>query len=204
MPNRPQQDIAERKQLQRRRAYDARSAQENKDELSRQAVGRLKDLREYRSAKTVMWYIDCRSELRTRWVLPAELASDKTTVVPYSTVDTDGRNQLGLWRLEAMDEVVRGKWGILEPPPERWDEPSKIVSPKDLDLVIVPGVAFCRYGHRLGNGQGYYDRLLSAVREDCRLVALCFECQLFDDLTTEFHDVAMDFVVTEANVHSCK
>ena len=68
---------------------------------------------------------------------------------------------------------------------------------EQLDIVIVPGVAFSRGGGRMGNGQGYYDRLLDRVRPDCPLVGLCYECQLFDNLIVGPHDVFMDKVVTE-------
>ena len=66
---------------------------------------------------------------------------------------------------------------------------------------VVPGVAFRRDGARMGNGQGYYDRLLQSVRPECRLVGLCYECQLFDNLIVSAHDVFMDKVVTESGVY---
>jgi 5-formyltetrahydrofolate cyclo-ligase len=185
----------------RRAAYDARAAQPDKDAVSRVAVASLVRLPEYLAAATAMWYLDCRSELRTRHALGAALASGKRIVVPYCTVDERGANKLGLWRLEAVDELVVGKWKILEPPRERWGEPGRETSPAELDFVMVPGVAFSRDGARMGNGQGYYDRLLASVRDDCPLVGLCYECQLFDDLVVSPHDVSMDKVVTERAVY---
>src|SRR4030095_5354369 len=98
-------------------------------------------------------------------------------------------------------ELIVGKWKILEPPRDRWGEPGKEVAPAELDLVMVPGVGFSRAGGRMGNGQGYYDRLLATVRPDCRLIGLCYECQLFDDLVVSEHDVFMDQVVTEKEVY---
>jgi 5-formyltetrahydrofolate cyclo-ligase len=194
-------DTLEAKTALRRKAYDARNAQPDKDRHSASAVATLLDLPEYKSANTVLWYLDCRSELRTRHALPAALASGKTVGIPYCTVDDFGANRLGIWRLESLDELVVGKWKILEPPRERWGEPGKELLPEQLDLVIVPGVAFSRDGGRMGNGQGYYDRLLFRVRPDCPLVALCFESQLFEDLIVSPHDVYMDKVVTERAVY---
>ncbi len=196
-----QPDWMERKATMRRAAYDARNAQENKDQLSALAVARLLELPEYRQARTAMWYIDCRSELRTRHALSAALASGKRIVVPYCTVDEEGANKLGLWLLESMDELIVGKWKIMEPPRDRWGEPGKEVPVEELDLVMVPGVGFGRDGARMGNGQGYYDRLLERARPDCALVALCYESQLFEDLVVGPHDVYMDQVVTEAAVY---
>jgi 5-formyltetrahydrofolate cyclo-ligase len=189
------------KESMRRAAYDARNAQTDKDRVSQLAVSLLMQLPEYRAAKTVLWYLDCRSELRTRHALPEALASGQRVVVPYCTVDELGANKLGLWWLRALDELVIGKWKILEPPRERWGEPEREMPAEQIDLVVVPGVAFGRHGARMGNGQGYYDRLLESVRPDCPLVGLCYESQLFDNLIVDAHDVFMDKVVTERAVY---
>jgi 5-formyltetrahydrofolate cyclo-ligase len=186
----------------RRAAYDARNAQPDKDRISEIAVDRLVGSAEYQAAKTVLWYIDCRSELRTKQALPAALASGKRIVVPYCTVDEADANKLGLWLLESMDELIIGKWKIFEPPRERWGEPGKEIPPEEIDLVIVPGVGFSRSGGRMGNGQGYYDRLLERVRPDCQLIGLCYETQLFDNLVVSPHDVFMDKVVTETSAYT--
>ena len=191
-------ELMEAKGIMRRAAYDARNAEPDKDRHSEAAVARLMQLEEYRAAQTALWYLDCRSELRTRHALPQALASGKKIVIPYCTTDDFGANKLGLWWLESTDELVVGKWKILEPPRDRWGEPGKEIQPEQLDIVIVPGVAFSRVGGRMGNGQGYYDRLLYRVRLDCPLVGLCYECQLFDDLIVGPHDVFMDKVVTQA------
>jgi 5-formyltetrahydrofolate cyclo-ligase len=189
------------KSILRRAAYDARAAERNKDSASQSAVASLVKLPEYQAASTALWYLDCRSELRTRHAIPAALASGKKIVIPFCTVDESGANKLDLWWLQAMDELVIGKWKILEPPRHRWHEPARLVRPAELDIVIAPGVAFSRAGGRLGNGQGYYDRLLEQVRGDCPLVGLCYECQLFDDLKVDPHDIFMDKVITEAAIY---
>jgi 5-formyltetrahydrofolate cyclo-ligase len=191
----------ERKAGLRRQAYDARNAQENKDEVSRIIVERFIALPEYAAAHTVMWYLDVRSEVRTRHQLGDALNGGKRIIVPYCTVDKSGANKLGLWHLTGMDELVVGKWKILEPPRERWGEAGKEVEPRDLDLVMVPGVGFARDGARMGNGQGYYDRLLNQVRLDAPLIALAYECQMFPELAVDLHDIYMDKVITERAVY---
>jgi 5-formyltetrahydrofolate cyclo-ligase len=190
-------EVLDAKGTMRRQAYDARNSQPDKDAVSEIAVARLVELPEYQQAQTILWYIDCRSELRTKHALPTALSGGKRIVVPYCTVDDAGANKLGLWRLESFDELIVGKWKILEPPPERWGEEGKEIHPQQLDLVIVPGVGFSRARGRMGNGQGYYDRLLQHVPFDCKLIGLCYECQLFDDLIVGPHDVFMDKIVTE-------
>jgi len=197
-------ELLELKSLMRRKAYDARNAQPNKDDVSSLAMAKLVELPEYRQAQTVLLYLDCRSELRTRHALPAALNGGKRIVVPYCTTDEQGANKLGLWLLESIEEMVVGKWNILEPPRDRWNEAGKVVAPEELDFVMVPGVGFDRTGGRMGNGQGYYDRLLQSVRLNCKLVAPCYESQLMEEIAMGPHDVFMDKVVTEAQVYTGK
>ena len=194
--------VMERKNKMRRQAYDRRNAQEDKDEISARACQKFMALPEYQRAKTAMWYIDCRSETRTKPELLEEVAKgEKKIIVPYCTEDENGENKLGLWWMESLEEMVVGKWNILEPPRELWGNPEKEVEPEDLDIIMVPGVGFDRKGGRMGNGQGYYDRLLEKARPDCPLVALCYESQLFDEVLVAPHDVYMDMVITEDAVY---
>ena len=198
-------ELMERKNAMRRQAYDARAAQENKDELSAEICKKFVALPEYQTANVAMWYIDCRSETRTKPQLQEEIArGDKRIIVPYCTVDEQGANKLGLWYLESFDELVVGKWNILEPPRDRWGDPDKEAEPGELDIVMVPGVGFDRQGGRMGNGQGYYDRLLERVRPGCPLVAICYESQLFDEILVGPHDVFMDKVITEKDTYTGK
>ena len=194
-------ELMERKAKMRRQAYDARNAQENKDELSTTIIDTFVSQPEYEKAETIMWYLDARSEVRTRHAIGDALNGAKRIAVPYCTVDENGDNKLGLWYLESMDELVVGKWKILEPPKERWGEPGKEIAPEELDLVMVPGVGFDRRGGRMGNGQGYYDRLLHQARSDAPLIAPAYECQLFEEILVGPHDIFMDKVITEKDVY---
>ncbi len=194
--------IKQAKADMRKRAYEARAAQANKDEASRLICERVMALSEYRSAQTVMWYLHCRTEVRTRPAVEAALASDKRVVIPYCTEDERGVPKLGLWHLQSMEELVAGTWQILEPPKARWGEAGKEIAPGALDFVIVPGVGFDRQGRRLGNGLGYYDRLLAKVSADTELCAICFEAQVFVDIPCDGYDVVMKQVVTEADVYN--
>src|SRR5439155_6901793 len=112
MTNETAETLKERKAKLRRQAYDARNAQENKDDVSRTIVERFIALPEYAAAKAAMWYLDVRSEVRTRHQLGDALKSGKKIVVPYCTVDDSGANKLGLWHLASLDELVVGKWSI--------------------------------------------------------------------------------------------
>lgn len=191
----------ELKALQRQQAYRARSRQAGREALSRIIGARFMGLEAYRRAKTVMAYIGCKTEVETQPVIMEMLVGDKCLVIPYCTRDGNDHPRLGLWRLTDFAELSPGTWGILEPPKSRWGEPGKEIAPAEIDLIMVPGVGFDRQGGRLGNGAGYYDRLLACVRPDTVLCGLGFESQLFDEIATEPHDVAMDVVVTERAVY---
>lgn len=185
-------DSSNLKQQIREQAHANRNAQENKDELSREIVARCMALPEYQQAKTVLFYLDVRSEVRTRNDLDNALASGKKIVVPYCV---DG--ELELFHLTHPDELAVGMYRILEPKAELRTVEAHKVDVKEIDLIIVPGVAFDREGGRTGHGKGYYDKLLEHARPDTPLVALAFECQLFDKIPMQDHDVYMDKVITE-------
>jgi len=192
------------KNQQRKWAYQQRSQQKNKEVVSNRICTAFIGLAEYQAAKTVMWYVDCRSEVRTLTNLKQQLQTTKKIVVPFCTQDEKGNNQLGLWHLESMDELEPGTWGILEPPKSRWNEKNKRLETKELDVIMVPGVAFDKQGGRLGNGGGYYDRLLQQVRADTALHAVCFECQLLPEIIMDEHDIYMNKIITEKDVYTGK
>ncbi len=193
MPNETAEPIQERKKKIREQAHANRNAQANKDELSQDICAKFAALPAFVHAKIVMYYIDVRSEVRTRLALPDALTQSKKIVVPWC----NDQGELELFHLENMDELAIGMYKILEPKQELRSLPAKQVKAADLDLVMVPGVAFTRAGARMGHGKGYYDKLLQHARLDAPLVALAFECQLFDEIPTAAHDIYMDLVITE-------
>jgi 5-formyltetrahydrofolate cyclo-ligase len=192
----PSEELQARKKQIREAAHAARNALPNKDELSQTICEKFTALPEYQAAKTVMYYVDVRSEVRTRNYLATALTHGKRIVVPYCV---DGL--LELFLLESMGELEIGAYKILEPKKELRSVATKRVQPEDLDLIMVPGVAFDRRGARMGHGFGYYDKLLEHARPDCPLVALAFECQFFPEIPTQAHDVFMDKIISESAVY---
>src|SRR4029079_12272698 len=99
----------------REMARTNRVAQKNKDELSRAICAKFVALPAYAAAKTVMWYVDAGSEVRTRHTLPEALTHGKRVVIPWCVVET---NQLELFLLEDINEMEAGAYKILEPKAE--------------------------------------------------------------------------------------
>jgi 5-formyltetrahydrofolate cyclo-ligase len=193
-------DVQERKRLIREQAHANRNAQPDKEELSQRICATFAALPVYTTARTVLFYVDVRSEVRTRNYLATALTHGKKIVVPWC----NDQGELELFHLENMNELAIGMYRILEPRPEVRALPVRQVDPRELDLVMVPGVAFDHTGARMGHGKGYYDKLLQHARPDAPLVALAFECQLFPDIPTAPHDIFMDKIITEKAIYEGK
>ena len=89
----------------------------------------------------------------------------------------------------------RAAYGILEPVMKN----SKILEPRDIDLIIVPCVAFDEHGNRCGHGAGYYDRFMACMPPES-LIMVAFEAQRSEKLITEETDIPVSTIVTETGI----
>lgn len=71
------------------------------------------------------------------------------------------------------------------------------VDPSEIELIVVPAVAYDRKGNRLGRGKGFYDRLLKTTK--ATKIGVGYEFQLYDEIPTEPHDVGMDIIITQGS-----
>ncbi len=154
---------------------------------------RLLGLSDFGRAKTILFYASIKNEVQTLAAIKRALALGKRVVLP---VTEHGSKELGLYELTSADELKAGHLGIPEP------SRSKKVDPADIDLIIVPGVAFDLHGDRLGYGIGYYDRLLK--KTTAHKIALAFDFQVVPALPREEHDVRVDKIITESGVIECR
>jgi len=196
MPQDDTRNLWQRKEEIRRQGHARRNAQDNKDELSRAISSTLEEQPEFAAAGVVLFYLDARSEVRTRHFLPAVLKQGKRVVVPYCVDE-----HIELFHLKDQNELSPGAFDVLEPRPELRALPGKTVLPSEVDLVMAPGIAFDRQGGRIGHGLGYYDKLLEHLRPDAPIIALAFESQLFPEVPVDAHDICMDKVITERAVY---
>ena len=144
----------------------------------------------FRRAKTVCCYVALPYEVQTWQMIEEMLARGKRVVVP--------RVQRGSRRLRLSEvkdpsgDLDRGVFGVWEPRPSA----VRPVRRRDLDLVLVPGLAFDQRGHRLGHGHGYYDRFLAGLPKTVPTVGLAYSFQLLDRLPIASHDHAVRRVLT--------
>ena len=137
----------------------------------------------YLEAKTIYGYLPYNQEVRTVPMLEQALREGKRVAVPKVYGDT-----MKFIYLEDLSQVAKSDMGIPEPVA---DGP---VAEDKTALVLMPGLAFDKEGHRIGYGGGFYDKFLSA-EPDHPTVALCYEFQMFAQLDTEEFDIPVDLVL---------
>ncbi len=161
-----------------------------------QSIARgLSELAEFKAAGSVLLYAAFRSEVPTDETTWMALGMNKHVLVPK--VDETNKS-LSKHPIRCLSELKEGYQGIPEPKTDVcWQV-------EDIELIVVPGVAFDTQGHRVGYGGGYYDRLLPRVKGTRAIVALAFEEQVFDHVPHEDHDIAMDIIVTDKRIIDCR
>src|SRR4030067_1888749 len=142
--------------------------------LSRKICNNLLSLEEFKKAKTVHFFLTTRSEVITEEAVRRSMLLGKDVVVPVM----DKKHKcIVLSKLSDYDnELMIMHHGLHEPKPEF----IRLVNLDEVDLMVLPGVAFDKSGHRIGYGAGYYDRLLEAEHARPFLTALAFEIQIVD------------------------
>ena len=193
----PMNDALVEQAALRRQAYDARNAQEHKDEVSGTIIERFVALPEYGGADG-----DVVSRLPIRAAHPPRagraLASGKRIVVPYCTVDEQGANKLGLWWLRAWTSWWWASGRFSSHRASAGESRARKSTRANWTGDGSGRGLHARRPH--GNGQGYYDRLLERVRPTAPLVALASSASCFRT-SGRPHDIFMDKVVTEKAVY---
>ncbi len=137
----------------------------------------------YQKAKTIYGYLPYNQEVRTVPMLQRALDDGKRVAVPKCYGD-----EMRFIYLEDLSLVEKGFCGISEPIA---DGP---VAEDQTALVLMPGLAFDKEGHRIGYGGGFYDKFLASEPEHPTL-ALCYNFQMVDHLETEEFDIPVDTVL---------
>jgi 5-formyltetrahydrofolate cyclo-ligase len=170
-----------------RRALSA----EARGERAQRACERLLEQEAFSRARVVLAYSALRFELDPALAVARARALGKRVALPRVDVDS---GELRLHAYTPGDELVESGFGVREP---RAD--AALVAAEEVDLVLVPGLAFDGRGYRLGYGKGFYDRLLPSLKRATRF-GLAFELSLLAEVPNAEHDVPMDVVVTEKRV----
>lgn len=179
--------------LCRRNRLDAESAEAKSLVIAEKIFA----LREFQDSRLVMCYMEFRNEVQCRHIIRRCLLLGKKLALPLVVNASDGRKEIiALSVTDPETELERSGYGIMEPR----RTPENVVDPKDIDLVVVPGVAFDRQRNRLGYGAGCYDRFLRETRDDCRKIGVAFDLQIADKVPADIYDIQLDMVITEDRV----
>ena len=145
----------------------------------------------WQKAQNIMIYAPLPGEVNVSYLL---LDQTKNFIFPK----IKNNNELEIYLVKDKKELKIGCFGVLEPREQCFK-----ISKKELDLIIVPGLAFYKKGDRLGRGKAYYDQFLKTVRcqnKKVVTVSLIFDFQLLANIPTEQHDQEIDLVLTQKNL----
>ncbi|MBN1912768.1 MAG: 5-formyltetrahydrofolate cyclo-ligase [Candidatus Omnitrophica bacterium] len=139
----------------------------------------------FKRAKIIMFYLSFDGEVDTREMIKGAQKLGKIVVVPVCGKNKTMRAAL----LKEGSRLRKGLYGIAVPAIKNF------ISLKEIDLVVVPAVAFDKKGNRLGRGKGYYDRFLKRVPKDTASVGLAFDFQILPFIPSNRTDISVNRVV---------
>ena len=154
---------------------------------------RLVSLKEVCRAEKVMTYSHFSNEIKTGKLAGWLLFNKKHVFLPVVDGDILLVADMSSTCFEMND------FGIAQPEKAT----ACMIEPEELDLVIVPGLAFDKKGNRIGFGKGFYDELLLKTPNAIK-IALAYDFQIVDEIPCEEHDIKMDLVVTPKKVFGGK
>ncbi len=161
------------------------------DDRSRRILSHLKGIPELKSARAVHTYVAWKNEVDTHALIRWLFDTGRRVIVPW--VEKADR-RMHHFEIRSLAELQPGSFGILEPVREMTTE----VDTTEIDMVIVPGLAFDLSGNRLGYGWGFYDDFLKDL--SIPKVALAYDFQVIDSVPVNNNDVPLDIVVSETRV----
>ena len=149
----------------------------------------IKSLPQITNENTIACYLTVNNEPNVQEVIDYLLKVKKSVVVPAFF---ENLGKYRFVRLSTLDNLKIGSYKI--------PQPSKLlpVDSNNIDLVLIPGLAFTKNGLRLGYGKGVYDRLLINIKT--LKIAVAYDFQIIDYLEGESHDLKVDFIITEQRV----
>ncbi len=182
-----------RKELLRERE---KFSEDEIDIMSHMIFEKVKSLYCFQTAETIMVYVSYGKELNTFDFIKECLEMGKRVITPICNSD----KTISLALTETFPEgFERTSMGILEIPKEK----AELISYKELDLIITPGLAFTYGGDRLGYGGGYYDRLFEIISPHVVKLCPCYDQFVLDEVPTEPHDTHIDVIITPTKSIFC-
>lgn len=156
----------------------------------------LLELAEYEESESIGLYACIKNEVSTDIIFKQAFEDGKKILFPQIKIEEKG---LEFVPVQNLEELVLGPFGILSPPYKE----NVVRIPEEIELLVIPGVAYDLKGGRLGYGGGFYDRYLQKLVKRPFVVAPAYEFQILDEIPVCPHDVKVDIIVTERRVIYC-
>lgn len=157
-------------------------------------IDKLLSLDFIKKTNNIMLYLDFNNEVQTGELIKKLISLNKIVSSPITIIEL---RQLIPYQVLDLDQSISiGAYGIREPNQELCPR----VKIKDIDVVIVPAVAYDTNCYRLGYGGGYYDRFLNKLNPDAITVGIAFDLQIFDTVPKAKHDAQLNYVITESRI----
>ena len=150
----------------------------------------LYSLPEYNDAKAIYIYLSSfNHEVDTFSIIKDFMSKGGEVIVPIVNMK---RNELIHSELRTLGSLKRSRFNVWEP------EDKHIVNSDNVDMIIIPGIAYDLKGNRIGSGKGYFDRFLG--NNDSLKIALAYEFQIIDDIPITDNDIPVDIIITERRI----
>lgn len=175
-----------------RRIIKTKREELNKDlkgQLDESIKNRFIESEHFEKSNIIFIYVNMDSEINTIDIIKEALRRGKRVAVPK--VLPVEKEMVALEIESLLDLNESGSYGILEPGIDKRD-----VS-EEVDLVVLPGLAFEENGYRIGYGGGFYDKFLNK-HKDIDKVALCYNFQIISKIPKEDYDQRVDVIMTES------
>ena len=168
----------------RKRILSLRNGLDNEwiRDVSIQIEERVFEDKDFLESKNILFYDAFKKEVQTRVMIKRAIDMKKRVFLPV----TDFKNK----NILVSEFTNKGELG-------------EVVSGNEIEIVMVPGVAFDESGSRIGFGKGFYDRFLYRLSGDVKTIGIAFDFQVVGKIPADSHDFIIDKVITEKRVIDC-
>ena len=155
---------------------------------------KLFEFANFMEAQLAFLYTPTNNEIPTEKIIKKALQIEKGIALP---VFTYAKNAINLYKINNYDkDLIKSANDILEPDIEK----CKKIPLEEVDIAIIPGLAFDDKGGRIGFGNNFYNKLITKLPETCRKVSLAYEEQIVDQIQMESRKFTVDIIITDKRI----
>ncbi|MFK5952800.1 MAG: 5-formyltetrahydrofolate cyclo-ligase [Desulfobacterium sp.] len=152
---------------------------------------KLLEFANFLEAELALLYVRRAGEMATDKILRISLAARKGIVLPAFS---ESKHAISLFRINDLDaDLKKSSSDRMEPNPDT----CKKISLEDIDIAVIPGLAFDEKGGRIGFGEGFYNRLIAKLPETTRKIAIAFEEQIVEHVPMDSRKHNLDIIITD-------